>query len=55
MIYEAGLIENEYHAFDELKDSSPYEILFLAAVLAPFMEELVFRAPLTLFKSPWRL
>ena len=55
MIYESGWIQNDYHAFDDLKELSDFKILFLASVLAPFMEESVFRAPLTAFKSPWKL
>jgi len=55
MVYSSGLIENDYHAFDDLKDLSSYQIFFAAAVLAPLIEEIIFRAPLTLFKSPWKL
>ncbi len=54
-IYESGWIENDYHAFDDLKEFSDLKILFLASVMAPFIEESVFRAPLTAFKSPWKL
>jgi membrane protease YdiL (CAAX protease family) len=54
-IYESGWIENDYHAFDDLKEFSDLKILFLASVAAPFIEESIFRAPLTAFKSPWKL
>ena len=55
VIYQSGLIENEYHAFDELKELAGYKILLLGAVFAPLTEELIFRAPLVLFKSPWKI
>lgn len=54
-IFESGWIENDYHAFDELKEFSNLKILLLASVVAPILEELIFRAPLTAFKSPWKL
>jgi membrane protease YdiL (CAAX protease family) len=41
------------HAVDELfKAFSPHKIFFLAVVAAPVIEELLFRAPLTVFKNP---
>jgi membrane protease YdiL (CAAX protease family) len=41
------------HAADELlKTYSPVMLFFLAVVLAPVLEELLFRAPLTIFKNP---
>lgn len=41
------------HAVDELfKTYSPAILFFLAVVVAPVIEELLFRAPLTLFKNP---
>ncbi len=52
IIYQSGLIENEYHAFDELKELTGYKVLLLAAVLARLIEETIFRAPLILFKNP---
>ena len=52
ILFQSGLIENEYHAFDELKDLSAYRILLLAAIIAPISEELMFRAHLVIFKSP---
>jgi membrane protease YdiL (CAAX protease family) len=55
MVYNSGLIENDYHAFDDLKNLSNFKIFLLAAVWAPLIEETIFRAPLTLFKSPWKL
>ena len=56
IIYSSGLIENDYHAFDDLNEKlNGLELFFAAAVLAPLIEETVFRAPLTLFRSPWRI
>ncbi len=52
LLYTSGLIDNEYHAFDNLKDQEPYVILLIAAVMAPLIEELLFRGPLVLFKNP---
>lgn len=52
IIYESGLIENDYHAFDNLKDLESYKILLIAAVGAPVIEEIIFRGPLVLFKNP---
>lgn len=52
-----GLVENSMnldfgkHAVEEaLEKFSPWFLAFAAVVLAPVMEELVFRAPLSLFK-----
>jgi membrane protease YdiL (CAAX protease family) len=55
MVYTSGLIENDYHAFDELKELPKYQIFLAAAVIAPILEETLFRAPLTWFTSPWKL
>ena len=52
LVYKSGLIENDFHAFDNLKDLGSFQILLLAAVLAPLIEESIFRAPLVLFKNP---
>lgn len=47
-----GLIEQGKHALDNLFDGrSTLWIFFLAAVIAPVVEELIFRAPLVLFKK----
>ncbi len=43
--------DNKHITDDFLKDTSGLELLFFAAVLAPIVEELIFRAPLTLFKQ----
>lgn len=47
-----GVLHEISHITDTLfEDSSGFKILLLAAVIAPVMEELIFRAPLTLFKQ----
>lgn len=55
ILFMSGVLENEYHAFDDLKDLPSYQIFIMAAVLAPIFEEIFFRAPLVLFKSPLKL
>lgn len=52
-IFEAiGWLDYGKHAIDDiLKSASNIEFLLLAVVLAPLLEELIFRAPLTLFKK----
>lgn len=48
-----GIIEQGEHVFDDLfEKNSLLRIFFLAAIAAPIVEELIFRAPLTIFKSP---
>ena len=45
------LIDLQKHSLAKLiENKSKLEVLLLAAVLAPLLEELIFRAPLTLFK-----
>ncbi len=44
--------ENESHAVVEMFEKhSALMILFLAVIVAPVLEELLFRAPLALFKE----
>ena len=46
----SGLFSMEDHAVNKLfEDFSPLVIIFLAVILAPIFEELIFRAPITLF------
>lgn len=53
MLTVMGVIEKGDHAFDNLLEkNSPLIIFFAAAIQAPIIEELIFRAPLTIFKSP---
>lgn len=53
LIEESGWIDMEEHAMKDMMDrfSKPV-IFFLAVIIAPLFEELIFRAPLTLFKKP---
>lgn len=47
-----GIVDLENHAMEDLmKNFSKAIIFLLAAVLAPFVEELIFRAPLTAFSK----
>jgi membrane protease YdiL (CAAX protease family) len=49
-IEQVGLIDIEDHAVNQMfEDYSPMIIVLFAVILAPFFEELIFRAPLTLF------
>ena len=52
IIEELGLINMEDHAMEEMmKNVSKPVIFFLAVIIAPLFEELIFRGPLTLFKG----
>lgn len=52
IIEQLGWIDMEDHAIDEMmKQFTKPVILFLTIVIAPVFEELIFRAPITLFKS----
>lgn len=53
LIQELGLVNMEEHTMEYLiiKFSKPY-IFFFVVIVFPFFEELIFRAPLTLFKNP---
>ena len=51
----AGLVETGRHSIEEIfkdKNSSNLKIFLIAVIGAPLIEELIFRAPLTLFKNP---
>ena len=51
IIEEVGWVNMDDHAMDDMmKQFSKPVVLFLAAVIAPIFEELIFRAPITLFK-----
>lgn len=46
-----GILEDAKHVTDSyLDDTNGLEFLFVAAIVAPIIEELIFRAPLVLFK-----
>jgi membrane protease YdiL (CAAX protease family) len=48
-----NLINLENHAAQEMmKNMSKIQVVFFAVILAPLIEELIFRGPLLLFKNP---
>ena len=48
-----GVLHDVSHITDSLfDDSNGFKILFFAAILAPFIEESIFRGPLIYFKQP---
>ena len=50
---ESNLVSTGKHSIEELlKDTSGLYFFIYAVVFAPIIEELIFRAPLTLFKKP---
>lgn len=52
IIEELGLVNMEEHAMEEmLKKFSKPALFLMAAIVAPVLEELIFRAPITLFKT----
>ena len=52
VITETGLLTIENHAMEDIMDQFPLSfVFFMAVVLAPLLEEVIFRAPLTLFKK----
>jgi len=52
IIEEFGWINMEDHAMEDMMKNLTKPMIFLTAVvIAPLLEELIFRAPLTLFKS----
>lgn len=52
LINELGLVNMDEHAMEKIMESlSKPVILLLVVVAAPFFEELLFRAPITLFKK----
>ena len=52
IIEEFGLVNMDDHAMEEMLEKFPKPaIFFFAVIIAPIIEELIFRAPLTLFKN----
>jgi len=52
IIEESGFISTENHAADNLfKELSAFHFFIFAVIIAPILEECIFRAPLTLFKK----
>jgi len=53
ILNETGLIDSDKHSIAELLETKSKTIIFISAVIiAPLVEELVFRGPITLFKNP---
>ncbi|CAM1344376.1 CPBP family intramembrane glutamic endopeptidase [Tenacibaculum amylolyticum] len=51
-IESSGLVNMDDHAMKELaRNFSKAKVLFLTVIVAPLIEELIFRAPITLFHS----
>ena len=49
----SGLLETGKHSIEEaMKNLSGMKFFLFAAVVAPIIEECIFRAPITLFKKP---
>ena len=47
------LIDIESHKVNDIfKNSPPYKTILLGGFLVPIIEEIIFRAPITLFKNP---
>tara|TARA_B100000795_G_C22774360_1_gene429313 strand:- start:1060 stop:1617 length:558 start_codon:yes stop_codon:yes gene_type:complete len=52
MLTSIGVLDENNHITETLfKDSSGLKLLLFAAVMAPIIEEIIFRAPLVLFKQ----
>jgi membrane protease YdiL (CAAX protease family) len=52
LLTSLGVLQDIIHITDTLfEDSNGFEILFIAAVIAPVTEEIIFRGPLILFKQ----
>ncbi|WP_299624087.1 CPBP family intramembrane glutamic endopeptidase [uncultured Tenacibaculum sp.] len=52
LVEASGLVDMENHAVVEMMEKFPkIAVFFLAAILAPLIEEVIFRAPLPLFKD----
>lgn len=52
IIEETGLINSENHSIESLfKELTPIHFFVFAVILAPLIEECIFRAPITLFKN----
>lgn len=52
LIEHLGFVDMNDHAMEELmKNNTKWYILFFAVILAPLLEELIFRGPITLFNK----
>ena len=53
VIEALGLVDMDTHKTQEMfKDMSALQIILIAAISVPIIEELIFRAPITTFKKP---
>ena len=53
VIEELNLVKMDTHKVEEMfKGMGILEILLITAIITPIIEELIFRAPMTLFKKP---
>jgi len=49
-----GLYSQDSHAINKLmEEETPFTIIFTAVIMAPVIEELIFRGPLTLFSTKY--
>lgn len=52
MLTSKGVLTIDNHAMEDIMDQFPLSfVFFITVVIAPILEELLFRAPLTLFKK----
>ena len=53
LLTSIGVLHENKHVIDSYLDGTKgLQFFFVAAIVAPFFEELIFRGPLTLFKKP---
>lgn len=53
LIESSGLVDMNQHAVEEMMNQYPLAlVIFFAVIFMPLLEELIFRAPLTLFHNP---
>lgn len=52
VLSQAGVFDIDEHASNKLfEEYSPFVVIFLVTIAAPILEELIFRAPITLFRK----
>lgn len=53
VLEDSGLVNMDTHKVEEVfKDLSPFLVILIGGFIVPVFEELIFRAPITLFKKP---
>lgn len=52
LVFGLGIDLGQHAAQKAFKEFSLFKLLILGVILAPFIEEFIFRAPLVLFKNP---